>query len=653
MSSDVEKRNSIRLRAGKVFLFISIAVLFGVYAQVRDHEFISLDDPLYVADNDHVLSGLTPENIKWSFSLEKKRGTHWHPISWMSHQLDIELFGLDAGKHHLSSLFIHALSVILIYLVLRKMTGTTWRSALVAALFALHPLSVNSVAWITERKDVLYAFFWLATLLAYFYYTKKPSIAAYATALFLFVLGLMSKPMIVTLPFTLLLLDFWPLGRIDYKDKKAFLRLLLEKVPFFVLLAVSLFIYLAAFSENSQLDADTMPMKLKVENALVSYLWYIGMIAVPHDQSVFYPFSSPIPFWKVLVSGGLIVIATGFVLLKIKKYPYLFMGWFWYLGTLVPAIGFRQVGFWPGVADRFVYFPKIGLFIIAVWGGYDLLSRLRYRTILASLCVTIFFGFFITQTFMHLKTWKNSILLFENAIRVTKDNHVMHHSLGMILAAKGRMDEARIQYKKEQTIKIKLALELRPNDAKLHNNLGTLLITVGNVDKAIEHYKLATKANPNYTNAFLNLCNAYNKTGDFDKAITACNKALDIEPDSAKGHFDLGTVFQNKGLLNDAIDSYSAAIELAPDMAVAHTNLAIVFGRTNRFDEALVHFEKVVRLKPDDPSAHNDLCFLFFKKGQLDEARRCWGQVLEMDPNNEKARRYLQRHMNAGRFQDL
>ena len=366
MNELTEKTAFLSARFNFLVCFVLAALIFSVYFQVKDHDFVSFDDNWYVAENFHVRSGLSLENIKWSFKLQKTKASHWHPVTWMSHMLDCQLFGLDPGMHHLSSLFIHGLTTILIFLLLNKMTGAVFRSVLVAALFALHPLSVNSVAWIAERKNVLSAFFWAATILTYIYYVKKPSLFKYLSAVFLFVLGLMSKPMIITLPFTLLLLDFWPLDRFKLKGKKLFSRLVLEKVPFFLLLIVFFLIYNSAFSGDNFVSMDMVSMKLRAENALVSYVRYIELIIWPHDLAVFYPYPSEIPLWKVLSSGLFIVLVSLIAFLKLKKYPYLFTGWFWYLGTLVPALGLKQVGLWPAMADRFVYIPMVGIFIIAV-----------------------------------------------------------------------------------------------------------------------------------------------------------------------------------------------------------------------------------------------------------------------------------------------
>ncbi len=400
-----KKSHKVRLDI-LVCLFIVIAILV-VYWQVRNHTFVNFDDSSYILNNPHIRTGLNFEGIAWAFSFPGF--DYWHPMTWLSHMLDCHLYGLKAGMHHQISLILHILNSMLLFLVFKKMTGAIWRSAFVAAMFAIHPMNVESVAWLAERKNVLSTFFWLFTMLTYIHYSKQPSVFRYLPILFVYSLGLMSKPMLATLPFVLLLLDYWPLCRINLahsgsnyqktpkSDNTDFqrlrpLHLAFEKIPLLILSAVSIFLSsLAVQRLGIVISTASVPMQLRIKNALVSYVNYIIKMIWPHNLAVYYPYPQTLPLWQVAGAGLLLICIFYLVFRAVKSKPYLAVGWLWYVGTLVPTIGLVQAGLWPAIADRFTYVPFIGLFFIIAWGVPDLVVHWHYREIkLATMAIALF-----------------------------------------------------------------------------------------------------------------------------------------------------------------------------------------------------------------------------------------------------------------------
>ena len=358
-----------------ICLLLTFSIL-AVYWQVRNHDFINLDDNVYVTDNNHVKAGINLDSIIWAFSLENKDNTYWHPVTWLSHMLDCQLYGMNPGMHHSTNLLFHIANTILLFLVLRRMTGEFWKSALVAAFFGLHPLNVETVAWVSERKNVLSTFFWMMTMATYFHYTERPGFYRYLPVFFLLMLGQLVKPMLVTLPFVLLLLDYWPLGRLKIGQWRSFFRLIWEKIPLFILSALSVGIAVLSNQHLGILQStETVPMTLRIENALVSYVEYIVKTIWPNNMAIYYPFPDSLPLWQA--AGALLALAciSLMLLLKLRHIPSLGTGWLWYLGTSVPISGLVQNGLWPAMADRWAYIPAIGIFIIIVWGGGAIFSQ--------------------------------------------------------------------------------------------------------------------------------------------------------------------------------------------------------------------------------------------------------------------------------------
>ncbi|MBW2440644.1 MAG: hypothetical protein JRH12_09235, partial [Deltaproteobacteria bacterium] len=390
-----------------ICLFL-VLVTFAVFCRVYGYDFVNFDDDVYVTENPRVRSGLTPDNIAWAFRAEN---VYWHPLTWISHMVDVQIWGLDPGPQHLTNLIFHMLNALLLFLALNRMTGALWRSVFVAALFALHPINVESVAWVAERKNVLSTFFMMLTLLAYGFYAAKPGLVRYLMLVALFVLGLLAKPMLVTLPFVLLLLDYWPLGRFSVRDATVkrsdrVLSLILEKVPLFLLSGLS--VIASSVSVQAIKSLEAVPMTMRLGNALVSYMKYMGKMFWPFNLAVFYPYPQSISAGQLLGSIIILVMVSGFAIFLLKQHAYFAVGWFWYLGTLVPVCGLVQAGLWPAMADRWAYVPLIGLYIAIVWGIAELVEKHPSCRKPISVTAILVIGILCATTWLQLGYWKNS-----------------------------------------------------------------------------------------------------------------------------------------------------------------------------------------------------------------------------------------------------
>src|SRR5512139_1612417 len=401
-----------------IICLVLVVITAGVYLQAGDHEFINYDDPLYVTNNPQVKAGLTGKNILWAFSTT--RASNWHPLTWLSHMLDVQLFGLNPRGHHLMNVFIHCVNTVLLFLLLTKMTATPWQSLFVAALFALHPLHVESVAWVAERKDVLSGFFWLLTLLLYVRYVNSPGTVRYLLVVASFAAGLMSKPMLVSLPLVMLLLDYWPLKRLGTQASPV--SLLKEKLPFFLLSLLSALVTMHAQKAGGALKSmDVVPLAMRVENSLVSYATYIVKTVWPQDLALFYPFPLSLALWQVLASCLLLIAVSAGVVLLRKRHPYLLTGWLWFLITLVPVIGLVQVG-GQAMADRYTYIPHIGLFVMAAWAVPELLKGMRRRRVVLAGAACVILAILTVVTWRQLGYWRDNITLYERTLSVTQNN---------------------------------------------------------------------------------------------------------------------------------------------------------------------------------------------------------------------------------------
>ena len=583
-----------------VCLFL-IAITWLVFGQTLGHEFVNFDDHVYVYENPVITGGLTLPGIIWAFTHSHAR--NWHPLTTISHMLDCQLFGLNAGGHHFTNVFLHTIAVVLLFLVLRQMTGSpsrtgsVWRSAFVAALFAIHPLHVESVAWISERKDVLSGVFFMLTLGAYVRYARQPSAARYIMMSILFACGLMSKPMLVTLPFVLLLLDYWPLGRgpafaklpspkrfgesratarqADVGSQWSVVRgLVFEKIPLFALSAASCLATLLVQRQAAG-SIDQLPFAWRVNNAIVTSIAYIWQMLWPVKLAVFYPHpDNRLPLWQVVLAVALLIAITAAVIALRQKRPYLITGWLWYLGMLVPVIGLVQVGE-QARADRYTYLPQIGLYLALAWTIADLsVSWRRRREILGVAAATLITAL-IWRAWIQTSYWKNSETLWTHTLAVTTDNDVAHNNLGFIFLQRGELDEAISHF---QT-----ALNIRANSpqthynlgsALVHNNLGNALVRKKLVDEAIAHYEKAVELRPDYADGHYNLGSALLQEGRIDEAIAHWQKTVSIQPNDAEAHTTLGDALLRKGEIGQAIAHYQAALEFAPQSISTLNNLA-------------------------------------------------------------------------------
>jgi tetratricopeptide (TPR) repeat protein len=626
------KEFSTRHRNILVCLFIVIATI-SVYWPVQSYDFVNFDDGTYVYENGHVQKGLTLEGISWAFTT--LHAGNWHPLTWLSHMLDCQLYGMNPGRHHLTNLLLHLANTVLLFFVFRKMTGSLWQSGLVAALFAIHPLHVESVAWISERKDVLSAFFWMLTLWSYIWYVEHPKVNRYLLVILFFALGLMSKPMLVTLPFVLLLLDFYLLRRFKFQppdvsakanQKSNNFRLILEKIPLFVLVAVSSAVtFFAQKKGGAVMSLEILPFNVRIANALVSYVKYLGKMVYPSKLAVLYPHPGMLPWWKI--AGACLILASiSFLAVRVvKQSPYFAVGWLWYVGTLVPVIGLVQVG-GQAMADRYTYIPLIGIFIIIAFGVPELVAQWRFRKIWLTASAAAFLTILVAITWKQIGYWKNGITLFTHALKVTSNNYVSHNNLGNALAKQGRPEEAIEQYL--------LALQIKPYYAEAYNNLGNALEKQGLLAKAGEKYLHALRVKPDYAEAHNNLGNVLDKQGRTAEAIEHYLQALKIKPDFVKAHNNLGNALHKQGRIEEAMEHYLQALQIKPDFAGVHYNMGNALAENNRPEEAIAHYTKALEISPEFTDAHINIGIALEKQGKTAEAIEHYQKVLVIEPRS-------------------
>jgi tetratricopeptide (TPR) repeat protein len=612
-----------------VALVLLVAAVFG---QTARFGFVNYDDPDYVSANPVVEKGLTLQGVVWAFSYG--RIGHWHPLTWLTHMADDQVYGPWAGGHHLTNVALHAIAVVLLFLVLRDMTGKLWRSAFVAVVFAIHPLRAESVAWVAERKDVLSGAFFMLTLWAYVHYTRRPSRRRYVGMAVLYGLGLLSKNTLVTLPFVLLLLDYWPLKRIsDFRFPISDLkRLLIEKIPLFLLSAGSC---VATFLVPEKIPSGhQLTVWLRIANALTSYVTYMRQMVFPVGLASPYPY----PPDDVLVREAamafvvLAVISAG-VLVSWKKHPYLLVGWLWYLGMLVPAIGIVQISYYAH-ADRYTYLPEIGLALAGTWAVAEWNAAWKFRRAVLGGGMAVVTGGLIYSGWIQTSHWKTSESLWIHTLACTLDNYIAHNNLGQALFQTGKVDEATAHYQQ--------ALQINPNYAEAHNNLGNALFQKRKVDEAIAHYQKALQINPDYFEAHNNLGNTLLQKGSVEEAIAHYQKALQINPDFAEAHNNLGPALIKKGRMAEAMVQFQKALQINPGYADAHDNLGNALLQMGKVDEAIVQFQQVLQIKPDSAEACNNLGSALMQKGQIDEAMVQFQQALQINPG------YAEAHNNLG-----
>ena len=534
---------------------ICLAVLTCiVFGQTLWHDFINYDDPRYVYENTKITSGLSIAGIGWAFT--HIHSENWHPLTTISHMLDCQLYGLKAGGHHFTNFLLHTIAAILLFLALQCMTGALWRSAFVAAVFAIHPLHVESVAWVAERKDVLSGVFFMLTLLAYVHYARARSIGRYLLVALAYALGLMSKPMLVTVPFVLLLLDYWPLGRIrgqksDVSGHENLAMLVVEKIPLVGLSAVSSVVTFLA-QRGAVGWTEQLPVLARINNAVVTYVVYAWQMLWPVKLAVFYPHpENRLPLSEIILALAILIAATAAAFAFRKKGPYLVTGWLWYLGMLVPVIGLVQVG-WQGHADRYTYLPQIGLYVLLTWAVADLTARWRRQREILSASAAVIISVLSWRAWIQTSYWRDSETLFTHALAVTSNNDVAENNLGIVFLRKGNLDEA--------ISLLQAAVDLRPENSPAHENLAKALLQKGQVADALVHYR----------------------------------KLLELQPDNIEVHNIVGTVLIQQGRIREGVEEWQKVLTIQPDNGNAISNLAWVFATSP--DDSLRDGAKAVQL---------------------------------------------------------
>jgi protein O-mannosyl-transferase len=563
-----------------VYAILTIATL-AVFTQALKYGFINFDDPIYVLNNQHLNKGISIERIKWAFS--SIYAGFWFPLTWLSHMFDCELFDLNPAGHHLSSIILHLINSLLLFTILKKISGALWQSAFTASLFAIHPLHVEPVIWIACRKDLLSTFFMFMTIWAYYHYTNHPGLKNYLIVVLFFIMGLMSKPMIMTLPFVLLLLDYWPLQRLIKKKNIAdtdsifslpthfFLKnrdnilLILEKLPLILLsLASGILVYYSEHQYGALGSSDSFPFHARLANSFVTYMEYIVKMIWPQNLSILYPIGGMHSLIKIFSSLFIFLLITFFVIKIARTHRYLTVGWLWYIITLIPVIGLIQIGV-HSMADRYAYIPLTGIFIMISWGITDIMKKLQHKTFFLSLAGIPYFIFLITASYLQSQYWKDDITLFRHAVDTTSNNYIAYNNLGIALENNKEFNKALLNFSK--------ALLIRPNSLEINNNIGTV----------------------------------YARLGKFDEAASHFNRVLRLDPNSAGTNFNLGLCYMQKGALKIAALCFERVIEIQPNYPDAHFNLGLLLYMQGKYKEAAAYFTKELYLRPGYIEAQRNL----------------------------------------------
>jgi tetratricopeptide (TPR) repeat protein len=697
-----------RLRLGLISLLLVLGTVF-LYWPVGTFDFVGYDDPFYVINNPHIRNGLTWSGLKWAFGNLTSGFTYWHPMTWMAHMLDFQFFGLNAPAHHWMNVGYHSVNVVLLFFVLRTLTGATWQSAIVAGLFAWHPLQVESVAWVTERKNLLSTFFFLLTALAYRRYVEKfkiqrPSLKIvalysfavlflslglvlklvrpgigpnlimslgailfgfciresldescmaeivlfYSLTLFFFALGLMSKPMLVTMPGLLLLLDFWPLNRVssvtrNLSDTRTstsqlptsnLVSLLVEKIPFLILSLASAFITIQSHKEFQSLaSGHQVPFGIRLANAVYSYVRYLKKMVWPNDLAAIYPFPSEWPPMRIVVCVLLLLAISGFAIAAVRKHPYILFGWLWFLIALVPVIGVVQAGA-QAMADRFAYIPLIGLFIAIVWGLADLLVHLRLPKIINGALASIALAACCFGSRQQLPFWKNSIALFERALAIENENPIAQYNLGYAYAMQGKSAEAKKHFQE--------AIRISSDYIDAHNNLAAILLAEGKADEALAHYERALKADPKHALAHYNMAIVLAKQGRADDALKHYSAAVQNDPNNVDFQLGLANALGNSGRGMEALEHVMVAVRLAPNSPEANYTAGLAMMMSQRIPDALGYYEKAIKLKPGFAEAHYNLGTALAMSGKVSEAMPHFAEAAKLKPD------FIEAHFSFG-----
>jgi tetratricopeptide (TPR) repeat protein len=629
-----------------LLLALGVWIVFG---QTIHYGFINYDDDLYIYENPMVTRGLDIFEIPHVFAHDTGPD-EWYPLAEISHMLDWQLYGPDAGGHHLTNVILHAATAILLFLALRKMTGTLWTSAFVAVVFAVHPLRVESVAWVMERKDVLSGFFFMLALWTWARYAQNRTGTAsretnlapvlssfgpghwtpdYYLALVFFALAFVSKAVVVTFPFVLLLLDYWPLKRTaSGPGLYIWLGLVLEKMPFFLLSAAGCVATILSQPDVAAV-AQGQPIFWRIENAAMAYVDYIGHMIYPAGLALLYAHPEKnLPVGKVIASAAILLGITVCVIASRRKRPYLVTGWFWYLGMFVPMIDMMQAGDQTR-GDRYTYLPQIGLFIIVAWGTAEFCRTFRLPRIVPATAAALILIALLSAAYVQTKYWKDSITLWTRTLACTPESYIAHCNLGIALADEGKSSEA-IEHFQD-------ALQINPDDAKSLNNLGKVFMTEGRLDEAMGYFNHALQLKPDDVKVLNNIGVMLTDEGKLDEATRELNRVLKLDPDFTDACYNLGNVLILRGYLDEAVESYRQALEINPDLPDVQCNLGVALARQGNMDEAIAHYQQAIQLKPQYADALNDLAGALTAQGKFEEAAKYYEEAIQAKPNDPNA----------------
>lgn len=633
-SSDSNSLKSCLVPTRKAVLATAMLLLVvatvASYWPIWKNDFINFDDNEYITENPYVKAGLTRAGITWAFT--NTSSANWFPLTWLSHMLDCEFYGLNPRWHHFTNLLFHLVNTLVLLLLFWRMTKTIWPSGLVAALFAIHPLHVESVAWAAERKDVLSTFFWMTALLAYTVFTEHPGWKRYILVLVLFVLGLMSKSMVITLPFVLLLLDYWPLRRwrgMSWRDKTAWF-IVAEKAPLLCISAVfSILTFLWQRGGGAMEFSFRFDLKSRIVNALISYTTYIGQTFWPTNLSLFYPRPEGITGLRIAGLSTLLIGITTVAIWMHRRRPFLIIGWLWYIGTLVPVIGLVQIGM-QSRADRYTYIPLIGLFVMIVWTLREVALRGRLHKIILSTATGLAVLSLGVCTWFQVGHWKSSVTVFSHAVAVTQRNATAYFNLGNAYHNEGKIDEAITCYLE--------ALKIQPLYHDCNYNLGNILASQGKYNEAIIHFKQALRTHSNFPEAHNNLGLLLQRQGKTNEAKSHFEEAFRINPNHFYAHNNLSLLLAEQGKLEEAIEHAKISLRINPNFSDAHVNLGELLSKQEKYDEALRHYAYAAQINPNNGYAFYSWGLLLWKQGRLDEALLKYRYLLKLFPGDVESR---------------
>ncbi len=628
---------------GMRFLLALLIVLVTVcvYAQTRKFAFISYDDPIYTTDNQMVQKGLTLDGVVWAFTDATEHTNYWAPLTWITFLIDYELYGLDSGGYHLTNLLFHVLNSVLLFSAFYRLTGRMWAPFFLSLFFAVHPLHVESVAWISERKDMVSTFFWFLTIRAYVGYVRKPGIASYSAVFLFFLASLMSKPMGVTLPFVLLLFDYWPLcrfGRGRPVQEKAFWqtcrRLLREKIPMFIVIVIIIpLTYYTQSKSGAVKSIADISVFFRIENVAVAYVSNILKTFWPVNLGMLYPYPASLPSWQPITAVTLLSAVTGLMLKLFVRYPYLPVGWLWYLGTFVPVAGFIVIG--PHVtADRYTYIPLIGLFIMVIWGGSDLTAGIRLREKIACGIAVAAVCTFAWLAHKQVGHWENGVKIYAQTLHVTKDNWPTHLNIGAAYRKINQNGAALEHYRK--------AVRIKPNVPELQLSVGEVLIDMGKIAAAANHYENALEILPDSAAIHTALAVALDRSGSVERALVHFQKALAIDESFADAHHGLGVTQFQQGQVDLAIGHYRKTLRIDADHAPAHYNLGVALFSIGDSKRARESFQAAISADPEYADPQYALGVLYLKAGEKYAAFSHFKRALEISPTHKPARQGLQ-----------